>query len=321
MTDLAEPSLKFFRAGSNEHFEIKFDGGNFPQLKLPHQSQAFVMTVIHLRDQQIRALGSCFSISNRGLLVTARHVIDEVKRIHASASEESGECCAVLCMCPNPTPEQPDNFAGGALPILDVWTNPFLDIAFMLVELPVHDVTKEYLPIGAMALSPGIPAVGQPCIGLGYTQSKWQRLQEPGPFEILQSYNATRGMLEEIHFPGRDQRLNFPCFLTDARFDLGMSGGPIVSATGQVCGVICSGTEIDDPAIPRISYGSLIGPALAMTLKMTAGSVTKGFFLWDLVRGGEIFCDQSCASLSVKRDANSIEIDFGGDCLIRNRLG
>jgi hypothetical protein len=57
---------------------------------------------------------------------------------------------------------------------IDVWTNPFLDMALMLVELPVHDETKEYLPMGMMALSPGIPDIGQPCIGLGYTSVNWE---------------------------------------------------------------------------------------------------------------------------------------------------
>jgi hypothetical protein len=86
------------------------------------------------------------------------------------------------------------------------------------------------------------------------------------------------------------------------------------------CGVICSGTEMADPTIPRISYGSLIGPALAMSLKMTSGGVTKEFFLWDLIRGGAVFCDESYKKISVKREAKSIEIDFGNERIIRNRL-
>lgn len=320
MSDAPPPSLRFFLAGSNNQFEIPFGEGDFPPLKFPHPSQAFVMAVVHHRDKKVRALGTCFSISNRGLVVTARHVVDEVVRIHASAAEESDEFCGVLCICPEPTPELPQNFVGGVLPIADVWTNNFLDIALMLMELPVHNETKEFLPIGAMALSPGISDIGQPCIGMGYTSIDWQVSKAEMP-EISQSYNATRGMLEEIHFPRRDQRLNFPCFLTDARFDLGMSGGPIISATSQgVCGVICSGTEMADPTIPRISYGSLIGPALAIPLEMTSKGVTKRFFLWDLVRGGAVFCDATYAGIAVKREANSIEIDFGSGRIIRNRL-
>jgi hypothetical protein len=240
------------------------------------------MAVVHYRENKIRALGTCFSISNRGLLVSARHVLDEVVNIHANAP--SDEFCGVCCFCLEPTTENPENFVGGVLPIVDIWRNPFLDIALMLVELPRHKETKELLPIGALPLSPGIPDIGHPCIGLGYTAIDWQAGRAGFP-EITHSYNAARGMLEQIHFPGRDQRLNFPCFLTDARFDLGMSGGPIVSSTSAgVCGVICSGTETTDPTIPRISYGSLVGPALAMTLKMTSNDATKEFFLWDLVR-------------------------------------
>lgn len=318
MGDPQTPSLMFFRAGSSDRFEIPFDEGAFPSLQFPHLTQSFVMAVVHYRDNKVRCLGTCFSISSRGLLVTARHVVEEVKQIYAVAP--SNEFCGVLCVCPEPTPEQPKNTVGGVLPIIDVWTNPFLDLALMLVELPVHDETKEYLPMGMLALSPGIPDTGQPCIGLGYTSMEWEARKAELP-EISQSYNATRGTLEQIHFPRRDQRLDFPCFLTDARYDLGMSGGPIIAANGHgVCGVICSGTEMADPSIPRISYGSLVGPVLVMSLKMTSGDVTKEFFLWDLVRGGAVFCDMSYEKLAVKREANSIEIDFGGGRIVRNQF-
>jgi hypothetical protein len=320
MSDTPPHSLRFFQVGSSNEFVIPFGEGDFPLLKFPHPSQAFVMAVVHHRDKKVRALGTCFSISNRGLVVTARHVVEEVARIHSSTPNESDEFCGVLCICPEPMPGLPANFVGGVLPIANVWTNNLLDIALMLVELPVHKETKEFLPLGAIALSPGIPDTGQLCIGMGYTSIDWQVSKAELP-EISQSFNATRGMLEEIHFPGRDQRLNFPCFLTNARFDLGMSGGPIVSATSHgVCGVICSGTEMADPTIPRISYGSLIGPALAIPLEMTSKGVTKKFFLWDLVRGGAVFCDATYTRIAVKREANSIEIDFGSGRIIRNRL-
>jgi S1-C subfamily serine protease len=312
--------LKFFRAGSNEHFEIRFNEGDFPSLKFPHPSQSFVMAVVHHSDKVVHGLGTCFSISSHGLVVTARHVVEEVARILAEASDTSDEFCGILCICPETKPDSSTKYVGGVLPIANVWTNNFLDIALMLVELPRHNETNELLPLGMLALSPGIPDIGNSCIGMGYSSVEWKVHQANLP-EISHSYHATRGTIEENHFPGRDQRLNFPCFLTNARFDLGMSGGPIVSATGQVCGVICSGTEMADPAIPMISYGSLIGPALAIPIKMKGSDgVTKSFFLWDLVRGGAVFCDSTCKQIKVKRNDNSIEIDFGNDRIIRNRL-
>lgn len=96
----------------------------------------------------------------------------------------------------------------------------------------------------------------------------------------------------------------------------------VCTARRVLSALICSGAEIADPTIPRISYGSLIGPALAVTLKMTnSKKIAKQFFLWDLVRNGTAFCDASYSTISVKRDANTIEVDFGEGRIIRNRLG
>jgi hypothetical protein len=156
---------------------------------------------------------------------------------------------------------------------------------------------------------------------MGYTSVDWEVSKAELP-RISQTYHATHGMIEEIHFPRRDRRLHFPYFLTNARFDPGMSGGPILSATTPgVCGVICSGTELADSTTPTISYGSLIGPALAIDLEMTGSNdVTKRLFLWDLVRSGAVFCDETYAQLNVTRKDNAIEIDFGDSRIVRNKL-
>jgi len=65
-----------------------------------------------------------------------------------------------------------------------------------------------------------------------------------GDLHYERQLTATRGKIEEVHPVSRDAvRLNFPCFLTDARYDAGMSGSPVASDDGRVVGVVCSSSE------------------------------------------------------------------------------
>ena len=60
---------------------------------------------------------------------------------------------------------------------------------------------------------------------------------------------------------GRD-RLILPtaCFETSARFDPGMSGGPVSDEEGAVCGVIASGVDYDsgDPGFTSYAFGESV---------------------------------------------------------------
>jgi Trypsin-like peptidase domain len=306
--------LRMFQAGSSDQgFEVAFGDGDFPPLEFPHPSQINIMPVVRVRGSEIQTLGTCFALSRRGFMVTARHVIEAV-RLPADGSEYFG----AVYVSTESLPGFPDFFQGGILPIQAVWSNPDLDIAFLFLRLPVHRQTGEQLPLSAFAISPGIPNVGIYCVGFGYSSVRWEMTDE-GIFQVSQSYHATRGRLEEIHFPQRDQRLHFPCFLTNARFDAGMSGGPIFSQDGQICGVICSSMNV--VGLGWTSYGSLLGPALAMALTSTGanGNITE-CFVWDLVTQGKLFLDATYEQINVTRAADTIEIDFGDGCVVRNSL-
>jgi hypothetical protein len=308
--------LRMFPVGTSDPpLEVAFGDGDFPPLEFPHRSQTSVMPVVHVRGSEIQTLGTCFAISSDGFMVTARHVIESV-RLPASGDEYFG----AIYVSSDSLPEHPDFVEGGICPVIAVWSNPNLDIAFLLLHLPTHKKTDEKLPLRAFVISPGFPEIGIYCIGFGYSSAQWETMDD-GFVRISQSYHATRGRVEDIHFPQRDQRLHFPCFLTNARFDGGMSGGPIISQDGQVCGVICSSMETADTDIGWISYGSLLGPALATTLRNEAsdGSVTE-CFVWDLVVGGKLFLDATYEQIKVTRGANTIEIDFGDGRIIRNKL-
>jgi hypothetical protein len=71
-----------------------------------------------------------------------------------------------------------------------------------------------------------------------------QAPDDPDTTEWTGDLRASQATIEEVHASGRDRVLApFPCFLTNAYFAPGMSGGPIVSRGGRVVGVVSRGFE------------------------------------------------------------------------------
>ena len=74
------------------------------------------------------------------------------------------------------------------------------------------------------------------------------------------------GSVLEIHDRKRDGvTLNFPCFRTNARFDGGMSGAPIINNAGNVCGMVCKSYDLLADEEP-ISYGATLWPIAGIKL-------------------------------------------------------
>jgi hypothetical protein len=59
--------------------------------------------------------------------------------------------------------------------------------------------------------------------------------------------------------------LSFPCFQVNARFDHGMSGGPVFDETGCLVGVICASLPGEDGA-EHVSYVAGLAPMLDMSI-------------------------------------------------------
>ena len=47
----------------------------------PHMTQMTVMPVVAMKGDNVRAVGTCFAISSQGLVLTARHVIEDALKI------------------------------------------------------------------------------------------------------------------------------------------------------------------------------------------------------------------------------------------------
>lgn len=311
---------------SQETTTINFESGDFQLLGRGKfdPSQVNTMPVVHFLDGKPQPLGTCFVISNEGLAITARHVVDEAfghyfRGGNPNISIPDNEALHAIYASNEVDPDT-GHFIGGPLPIVRIWANSGMDIAILQLSIPTDTRTGKRLHLPLLQLSPGVPKVGEHIFGFGYHTMKWT--PNDSGFEANQRYSASRGVIQQVHFPFRDRAfMSFPCFETSARFDGGMSGGPIISMSGQVCGVICSSIKTDQSDGTFTSYGSLIAPALAIAIwgRDNAG-IERDMFLHDFVAGGAVAVDDTYKSISVRNTGQDIFVDLGEGRTFRNTI-
>lgn len=309
-----------------DDFTSAIDFGDTPFVDLGwHVSQVGVLPVVHVKGDTIQTVGTCFSVTNDGLCVTARHVIeDAVGSFEPSADliqlgEQEHGWIGALYVSDEEHPEGPEHIYGGIMPMHRVYYSDGLDIALMKLDLPIDTRTGRTIFFPAHRLRMDFPMAGEPFFAMGYRKGKWSAGDALHHHSLDQRYSATRGEVEEIHPAGRDRVfLPFPCFRTSARFDGGMSGGPLMDHSGRVFGVICSSFATDDADSP-ISYASPVGAALAIHIEMRDpdGSDRRGF-MWDLVPGKAL--DVEAGASRVGRTGDKISISFGCGLIMDNDL-
>ena len=116
------------------------------------------------------------------------------------------------------------------------------------------------------------PKVGSKIVGFGFHSSSIQKeINEFGEITLRWKDQpaTTIGEVIEYHPVKRDEsRINFPCLQTNAKFDGGMSGGPVFNETGHLCGLICSSLEPSNKDEEYVSYIALIWPCLITQLNI-----------------------------------------------------
>jgi hypothetical protein len=280
-----------------------------PLTEFGHRIQQCVMTLVVIDDGAIVPLGTGFTIAVDGLLMTASHVITEamkraVLRPNANGEMERHLALFALYLTSETHSDNKDQLIGGLIPISHVAFPKELDIGFCFLRRPLRDGEPLRFPV--FRLSPGLPKVGEQILGFGYYGMKGNITNQSSDGTICVSYSQetafTRGQIVEIHSPMRDRgMLNFPCFRTDARFEHGMSGGPILNEKGDVCGVICSSLPQLEPDPEYISYGSLVWPALGIPVEaaLVEGGPVETATIYELVQRGIVLCDESIVKVQV----------------------
>jgi hypothetical protein len=144
-----------------------------------------------------------------------------------------------------------------------IWSAPWSDLALLLVDNVAMAPDGKPLPPLAMTMLP--PSLGAEVRAFGYPHSTADVADES--VTISRRGTTSIGNVIEIHHDGRDSaRLSWPCIRVNARFDAGMSGGPVFNTRGELCGVISSNMPPSAPDEEHISYVTLLWPLLGVTL-------------------------------------------------------
>jgi hypothetical protein len=263
----------------------------------PHQQVA--MPLFTTRGNDFVPVGTGFIVGGDGLMMTASHVVLEAAAAAGNASLdgqreiEGGDLYALFVSDEKHGPNN-EFFFGGLWPVQKAWCDRSLDVGWCWLRRMERD-GKPVL-FRRMRLSPGLPKVGDEITAFGY-HGVSKPVQRTADVKRLLEYDQkgsfTSGRIIEIHAERRDTgMLFFPCFRTDARFDPGMSGGPVVNKEGSVCGVICSsfGSSSGDD---YISYASLVWPVLGTEIEIAPaeGEPVSATKIEELVRSGYIATD------------------------------
>lgn len=305
--------------GGDRIATIDLASGDFQTMPTFTDVQMSIMPLIHRRGDELRGLGTCFAISNQGICLTARHVIDEAfpDLQGDQISAKDGELFALYIGQPQGSdPEAPLN--GGLLQVDKIYFSPDLDIAALSLRMMSNTETGALIKMPACPLGVAPPVVGTSCLAVGYHKMVWAT--DEALVTVEQGFAATRGIVEELHIPRRDSsQLTFPCFRTSAHYPGGMSGAPVFSEDGNVRGVVCSEFETDGHNEGYISYASLVGPALLLVLEGNdgPGQPAGQRFLADFARGGAIRADLTGAPL--ERGETDCTVVIGG-AAIRNQF-
>jgi len=263
-----------------------FKEPSFKETPLASPITKFALMLTAVRDGFFYPSGTATIVASH-LAITAKHVVQDYWREFepktASPGENSGSFLIFAIQILN------NGSLGASWNISRVWLSPFTDVAFLRLA-PYSQSAQDYhwrKPI--LRLLP--PAVGTRISGFGYCKSniRTKRLDEMVQVIWSQSPSTTIGEVIRIHEEKRDSlMLNFPCFETNARFDGGMSGGPVFDDEGKLCGLICSSLPPMNEEESYCSHVATLWPwtGTPIDLNRTGMEANVKYPVLDLITGG-----------------------------------
>ena len=214
-------------------------------------------------------LGTATSLC-RHLLVTARHVLTDRAVLASAHSVDPGSFGAATRV----------NRGLAAVQVLPgpeyvIWevvsaiAHPGSDLALLHVSAnPGRSNPENPLRRNAPVVNPFAHPLGDRVAAFGYRRSSAQASKSSdGELNIVinDEFMSSVGVVREIHEWRRDRvMLPFPCYRVGARFDAGMSGGPVFDEYGSLCGLVCANVDQYHERGEPISYVTTLWPLFTL---------------------------------------------------------
>ncbi|WP_081392679.1 S1 family peptidase [Mycolicibacterium fortuitum] len=294
---------------------IEIDPQTFQTLKLSTVNSSVVPLVV-ITQETVHCVGTAFCISPTGIWITARHVLEGRDGAIEIRDRNPKSYIAILWVGSGLKHDVPE-LLGGAIPIKTFTRHPASgsDLALLRTDMPS-------IQFPALRLSAELPVENTPIMGLGYAQIEVEtymtQANNPPTVNVEPNLNASTGRVLQLFQYGRDTfidldgnftgKLPTVCFETSARFDSGMSGGPVLDPTGAVRGVISTGLEQAAGEQHDTSFVSAT-PYLFM-MKVAYGYRDKPISLFELATRRIVPTDTSFQRLRMVESDEQIDIYY-----------
>lgn len=280
---------------------------NIQSVGEPHPVQNWVFPIGAWQDGYFRSLGTCFQIAGE-IFATAAHVFREAVRDLPDSGEFTKKLPVAIFVIVTIVDDSSDPVRYVLAQVGHTVISNNCDVAiFCLKERPLDPATGKPADIVTAPIWLGVPPVGEQCAAFGYHSGVWSFAD--GVHNLTHDFSITIGDIEEIYVPRRDSvMLSFPCFKTNARFNPGMSGGPVIGPRGKVIGLVCSSYEVA-PNEQEISYVTLISMAMMMKFPTSRKGLEQKFLFEFFPLDNDVFeIDRATTVIEVGEKAARIGI-------------
>lgn len=239
-------------------------------------SEVVLRLVVLNKHNDLFASGTCFLVAGY-LAVTAKHVMEDFFYRYGGVCKTGNESIVDFSIWVVQVVQDERRYI--IWEVAQVWLSPLTDIAVLHLRPYCQEAVK-YKEWKTPRLSVLPPRVGSRVGAIGYSKSKVDA--KKGQDNELLHINLTDtpiqtfGTVKEIYAVRRDSSiLAFPCIRVNARFDGGMSGGPVVDNRGRICGLVCSSLPPadQDSDLEHNSFVALIWPLLATVISANRDGV------------------------------------------------
>lgn len=300
--------------GSRLDFEVDFSETDFVPISGIEQGpvgiQSAIVPVGYRCRDEIHLVGTAFSIVGWGLFVTAVHVVEAAWDLAPDGLHSTDDFDLLIFVL-----DRGDSYPvrAGGVAAVHADFNRSLDLALLQVPFPrKRDGTP--LRFEHMNLSAICPGEGDDCFAFGYSEYEPRMLERSSTAEpeLTFRFNSARGRVDQLHPAGRDRSMVvYPSFTTGARLDGGMSGGPVISATGEVIGVVSSSLPASEDDPQHTSTCCLIPPLLGFRALMVQsdGDTLRQETLFDIAQRG-LLRVAGLDSVEVREEGDTRHVEF-----------